>query len=370
MCLLWTATPVHATEYTALSLHQSVEASDVVVLARVVDPQRAAVQVDRVLKGDTANRITLTGYIDGFLAREQQKPLVQDARELMFLTKRESRYAPLQTQYGRWTVVGRRVEALQGTRNLAETLASIQRLVAVQARAARGGRDADDAYLAGMRHRDPNVREWALDTVYHRIKVPSTALPDALLAYWPAEVGIVANAMVEWRLHRAAPLFARTLTSSSDGDQRAYAAMALGGTGDETYLPLLRRVASTDPYPVARSLALSGIVEMIGPAAFDDLRAGARDADTKVRAQAVVDSYNMLELETPDADSRRRRTRSSRRFRHSCPKCGQIRSVSSATTRDRCWATSRSIERRRHRGPVNSVPESTKQSGLPNGSCR
>jgi hypothetical protein len=74
----------------------------------------------------------------------------------------------------------------------------------------------------------------------------------------------------------------------------------LGGTGDVTYLPKLRSHAATDVYALARALAYNGIMSMIGPDAFADLRRGAADSHERVRGQAVVDLYNMLELERPD----------------------------------------------------------------------
>lgn len=131
-------------------------------------------------------------------------------------------------------------------------------------------------------------------------KAPSEALANAMLAHWPEHLGEVANAMLEWRLRRAAPVFAKSLMDSADGDVRAYAAMALGGTGDRAYLDLLRRVSSSDRYPLARALAYDGIMHGIGPEALADLRLGARDSHENVRAQAVVDAYNMLELESED----------------------------------------------------------------------
>lgn len=38
----------------------------------------------------------------------------------------------------------------------------------------------------------------------------------------------------------------------------------------------------------------------LGPGALDDLRAGAKDSDERVRGQAVVEAYNLLELERPE----------------------------------------------------------------------
>ena len=52
------------------------------------------------------------------------------------------------------------------------------------------------------------------------------------------------NTVVTWPLQRAAPFFAKILTTSTTGDERAWAAMALSGSGDRVSLPVLRRVAA------------------------------------------------------------------------------------------------------------------------------
>jgi HEAT repeat protein len=196
-------------------------------------------------------------------------------------------------------------------RSLSGTLASIQRLVTLQARAARGASEADQAYVAAFADSDAEVKQWALSTSFRQIKAPSLALGDALLAHWrndtglvpkpwPHDAGLVANAVVTWRLRRAASLFAETLKTSRDGDRRAFAAMALGGTGDLAYLPLLREVASRDANAQARALAYNGIMHMLGPDSLGDLRRGANDADVQVRVRAISDSYNLLELGRPE----------------------------------------------------------------------
>jgi hypothetical protein len=76
--------------------------------------------------------------------------------------------------------------------------------------------------------------------------------------------------------------------------------MALGGSGDRAYLPVLRRVAAEDAHPQARALAYNGIMYTLGPDSLEDLRLGAKDPDEQVRATAVVDSYNLLELGHPE----------------------------------------------------------------------
>jgi len=300
MCVLAGVSP-RANEEFVLGLHVRVQLADTIVVAQVVAPERALLSVERVIKGDAPKQITLTAYIDGFLSPAQRKPLVQDARELIFLNKRGDVYAPLQTQYGRWSVEGDRIvePSSEPSPSLSTIIGSIKRLVTLQARAARSDEDADRALVSAFRDRDPEVQNWALDTATRRVKTPSAALADALLARWPKDGGDVANAMLVWRLPRAAPIFAKTLTASADGDERAWAAMALGGTGDSSYLDLLRRVAATDTYPQARALAYEGIMWMIGPDSLADLRRGAKDADEKVRAQMAGVAYTMLELREP-----------------------------------------------------------------------
>ena len=152
-------------------------------------------------------------------------------------------------------------------RSLSQTLASIERLVAFQTRAARGDAEADAAFVAALKNSDIELQMWALWKATDRIKAPSPALADALLASWPTvkevgpvlgawnAAGLVANAVVAWRLQRTAPFFAKILTTSGSGDERAWAAMALGGSGDRAYLPALRRVAADDAHAQARALA-------------------------------------------------------------------------------------------------------------------
>ena len=197
-------------------------------------------------------------------------------------------------------------------RNLSRTIASIQRLVALEARAARGGGEADAAYVAALEDSDVELQMWALWNATDQIKVPSPALADAVLASWPTAnevgpvlgswnaAGLVANMVVTWRLQRAAPFFAKILTTSASGDERAWAAMALGGAGDRAYLPVLRRVAAEDAHAPARALAYNGIMYVLGPDSLGDLRLGAKDSDEQVRARAVSDAYNLLEFGHPE----------------------------------------------------------------------
>ena len=92
-----------------LGLHGRVQVSDIVVLARVVDPAPAVVSVERVLKGKAPTQITLVAYVDGFAVAAQRKPPIANARELLFLRKKDDAYAPVQDQYGRLAVNGDRL---------------------------------------------------------------------------------------------------------------------------------------------------------------------------------------------------------------------------------------------------------------------
>jgi hypothetical protein len=314
LCVLLAVAPTAATEYFDLGLHARVQASDIVVLARVVDPASALVNAERVLKGEAPKQITLVAYVDRFTRPAQQKALIANALELLFLKKEGDAYAPVQDQYGRVAVTGDRLgdSSRAEPRSLSQTVRSIQRLVALQARAARSDAEADAAFVAALKNSDREVQTWALWAAKDRIKVPSPALADALLASWPKAnqvgpvldtwnaAGLVANTVVTWRLQRAAPFFANILTTSGSGDERAWAAMALGGSGNRAHLPVLRRVAGEDAHAQARALAYIGIVSLLGPDALGDLRRGATDSDEHVRAQAVVDSYNLLELAHPE----------------------------------------------------------------------
>ena len=301
-----------ATTYAPLDLHARVQVSDTIVLARVVDPNRGLMTVERVLKGTPPKQITLVSYIDPFIVAEQRRPLALNDRELLFLTRKGDAYAPVQQQHGRLRVNGDRLvdSFRREPRSLAATLASIDRLVAFQGHAAGSDRDADAVFVSALKHADVELQLWALATARNRLKTPSRALVDAALARWPRHVppiygpwnaaGLIANMSTTWRIRDRAPFFARILTTSTNGDERAWAAMALGGTSDRTYLPLLRRIATGDPHEMARALAFRGIVVMIGPESLPDLRLGAKDGSDHVRAQVVVDAYNMLELQHPE----------------------------------------------------------------------
>ena len=203
-------TTVHATEWLALPLHRRIELSDTIVVARVVDPAKALVSVERVFKGEPPEQIRLVSYIDGLKAAGPRTPLRRDARELLFLVKADDGYAPLQTEYGRLAIEGDRlIDAFWSEpRRLSGTIASVERLVRLQARAASGDRAADRAYVEALRSRDPDVRSWPLETAPDRIETPSRALTEAFLARWPGDARGVARAAAAWRLREAAPTFA------------------------------------------------------------------------------------------------------------------------------------------------------------------
>jgi hypothetical protein len=57
--VLVSSCPAETTEYVDIGLHRRVLMSDTIVVARVVDPARAQVVVERVLKGNPAKQMTL-----------------------------------------------------------------------------------------------------------------------------------------------------------------------------------------------------------------------------------------------------------------------------------------------------------------------
>ena len=87
VCLLG-GSSVEGSEYPLLPLHYRVQLADIIVVARVVDPERAMVRVEQLVKGDvSAKTLVLVAYVDGFSAPSDRKPLVADGRELIFLTR-------------------------------------------------------------------------------------------------------------------------------------------------------------------------------------------------------------------------------------------------------------------------------------------
>ena len=162
--LLFGAAPVQATFYSDLGLHGRVQISDVVVLARVVDPASALVSVVRVFKGDPPKQFRLVEYVDGYAIPGQEKRLVANGRELMFLRKKGDAYAPVQEEHGRMTLNGDQlVDSFRPhRRGLSQTVASIRLLVALQARAARSAGEANAAYVEAFRSSDIETKTWAV----------------------------------------------------------------------------------------------------------------------------------------------------------------------------------------------------------------
>ena len=299
-----------ATEYIPLDLYSRVEGSDTIVLARIIDPDQARFAVERVFKGHPPPQITLVNYIDPQIVPGQRKEPVLNGRELLFLTKRGDTYAPIQNQWGRLNVTGNRLADpfKAEPRDLSSTLASIERLISHQARAARGDADADAAYVSALKSPDVELHLWALWTAKDRLSSPSRALVDAMLARWPKQIGpvygswnaagLIANVFSTWRVERTAPFFARILTTSTSGEERAWAAMALGGAGDRQYVSALRK-ATEDEHLEARSLAYDGLVHLLGPEALGDLRRGAKDPSERVRAAITGYVFETLEFGDP-----------------------------------------------------------------------
>ena len=266
------AAPAWATQYVDIGLHGRVQASDIVVVARVVDPALALVGVEQVLKGDAPKQIALVAYVGGFAAVAQPKLLVTNARELMFLTRKGDAYAPVQDQFGRMVVNGDRlIDSFRAEpRSLSQTVASIRRLAALQARAGRGDAETDAAYVAALKNSDIELRMWALSKAKDRIKVPSPALADALLASWPTAnevgpvlgswnaAGLVANTVVTWRLQRAAsfsPKFSRrpAAAMSAPGPpwrwvvrEIAHICLCFGAWRQKTHTPRHGRLRTTE----------------------------------------------------------------------------------------------------------------------------
>ena len=316
-----------ASEFFDFGLHARVQGADAIVVARVVDPEARIFAVERVLKGNPPSEFMLIGTQGDFRKPSDRVPFIRDTRELLFLkaeTDHERQFItnPNLGMDGKRFFLGNPYTGrmrihddglIDGSgpprRSLVDLSASITDLIRLQARAGRSLAEADGAYVAALKHRDPEVRMWALWEAHHRLERPSRALVDALVARWPKGIGpddrgwdvagLIANAVKTWRVERVAPVFARILTTSDTRRERASAAMALGGAGDRNYLPLLRRVAADDPDADVRALAYDGIASILGPDALDDLRRAARDPHEMVRAMATGFAYNVLEIGQP-----------------------------------------------------------------------
>ena len=208
-----------------------------------------------------------------------QRRLVPGTQELVFLKETAGEYAPLQTQVGRWPIRNGRVEAPGQIAQLGlpDFHRTIARLISLQAEAAIGGQRASDAYTNGLKSADPHVRLWAAHTAYQHVDQPSPPLVDAYLKLWATRDGEMrgstANAAIKWQLRAAAPMLARTRPEASDWGDRATAAHALGGTGDMSFLPLLREVATADESDKVR---VEGLTLLLGGDSIRDLQNGCK----------------------------------------------------------------------------------------------
>ena len=296
--VLFATITARGNDYPALHLYQWVEKSDVIVVGRIIDAERAIAMVERVLKGHPGGQIRLVQFIDPHAGNDQRRPLVRGNRELMFLRPAPGGYAPLQTQGGRWPI-GRdgRFENRNDSRTLNDTINTVRRIHDLQREIGRGPDTADRAYTTALRSSDPDVRLWALQRVPHAVQQPSSQLLDAYLPLWRSDDaeawGSIANAVIYWRLGSAAQWLHETLITSDDYRQRAVAARALGGAGDRAYVSALRRSAASDASPHVRASAYGGLTHLLGPESLPDLKTGATDADEVVRSHVAVHAANM-----------------------------------------------------------------------------
>jgi len=153
-----------ASQYFRPELHQRVSWADTIVLARVVDPARAVVSVERVLKGESPRQITLSLPVDSEIQVPSRKPLVLSAVELLFLKKHGESYVPVSGDFDRFAVDGDRLtDPFTSTPlSLSQTLHSIERLVELQLRASHNDAEAEAAYVAALRSKDADLQIWAL----------------------------------------------------------------------------------------------------------------------------------------------------------------------------------------------------------------
>lgn len=278
-----------ATDYVALHLYQSVQNSDLVAVVTVVDAERAVVRVDETLKGTAPSPIQLVDYIDGFLIPAQRLLLTNGNQELMFLERRGDAFAPLQRECGRWPM---RVE--REKRFVAEHRKAIIQLVDLQARAARTGKDSINAYVDGLQARNPHVRLWAAHSAYAQVEKPTARLVDAYLELWTTGngelVGSTANAVIKWRVQRAAPMLAASLQAGSEKEQ-AVAARALGGAGDRAFLPHLIAAAVTNSSERVRASAYEGLTYLLAGKSIPYLRDA--EGSNNLRRHIAIHAFNM-----------------------------------------------------------------------------
>jgi HEAT repeat protein len=295
--MVW-STAAEATEYIALHLYQEVQFSDAIVIGTVTDGERAMVSVNETLKGAPPRSFRLVEYVDGFMRPADQRPLITGMQELMFLKRKDDGYAPLQTQFGRWPIRNGRLEtpwqiAQLGLPDYRKTIA---RLVNLQTKAERGGTVAIDSYIDGLQATDAHVRLWAAHTAYQHVEDPPARLMDAYLHLWQTGDGELrgstANAVIKWKIRRAAPMLAATLREGNEGE-RATAARALGGTGDSAFLSLLRAAAVSDQSEKVRGSAYDGLTLLLVRESIPDLLIGANDPNEFVRRSVAIQAGNM-----------------------------------------------------------------------------
>ena len=294
---------IDATTYASLHLYQQVDLSDVIVVATVVDPTAAALRVDEVLKGRPEASIRLVDHIDLFARSSDRRLLVPGSRELLFLKNRGDAYAPLQSEYSRWPVLKGLVEAPAQVRRLGlpDYRRTITTLVHLQSIARESLDSATGTLVTALKSPDPHVRLWAAHTAYPRFIQPPAAIADAYLSLWgsgdPELRASVASAVIQWRLRRAAPMFAAALR---DGDvsERASAARGLGGAGDSSFLGQLQTAAASDPSDVVRAGAVEGLSHLLGAGAMAELWKGANDRSPLVRRSAGTYAVRLARTES------------------------------------------------------------------------
>ena len=288
-----------ATEWIALHLYQFVEHSDVIAIGTMIDAGTGIVRIDEILKGKTTRTIQLVETHDPFARTEDQKPFINGAREFLFLQRKAAGYAPLQILSGRWRIADQGAVETGGAVGRSGATVDvlrrkIQQLVRLQADAA-GRRKAVDAYIAAIRTHDADVRLWAAHKSASGETRQSDRLLDELVRHWHTGgemQGAAANLIIRWRARRFAPMLAARLREG-DAGERVAAVRALGGTGERTYLELLRAVAVADPSQLVRMYAYEGIAHLLGPDALDDLRRGATDGNPRVRGAIAVHAFNL-----------------------------------------------------------------------------
>ena len=288
-----------ATEWIALHLYQYVELSDLIAIGTIVDSENAVVRVDEILKGRTNRAIRLVETVDPFARREDQKPLISGARELLFLRRQSDAYAPLQILAGRWRITDDNHLETQGAvsrsgATVAVLRQKIQQLIRLQSAATRREK-AIDAYVTGLRSNDPDIMLWAAQKSASEDTERSDRLLNELVRHWQTNGemrGAAANLIIRWRAHRFAPMLAERLRRGDYGE-RVSAVRALGGTGDRAYLDLIRSIASSDSSELVRAFAYEGLAHLLGAESIDDLRRGAADPSPRVRGAIASHSYNL-----------------------------------------------------------------------------